>query len=348
MKATYRALFAGACIALAGALPAAAQSPADFYKSKNLTIMLGHPPGGSYDLYARLAAEFLPKYLPGNPTVIVQHKPGGGGVVAAGWFYAQAPRDGSMIALFPETLAHTQILEPEVGKWKVQEMTYIGSFAPVNAAFVVRKGAPAKTTDEMRKTTTTVGCTGVNSQSYQFPSMLKSLAGFKFNIVCGYKGGKDALLALERGEVDLVSSAWNSLRSGHKGALESGEMTPVMQAGLRRLPELKNVPLMQEVVEDPKQKKIFEFASAGSAIGRALLAPPQVPAERIAVLREAFDKMVKDPDFLAAAEKRRAEIDPTPGAEVQKYSEEILNTPPDLVAAATKAMAGDAAKAKKK
>src|SRR5918992_1674314 len=142
MKQICRALFAGACIALAGVFPAAAQSHAEFYKSKNLRIMLGHPPGGSYDLYARLAAEFLPKYLPGNPTVIVEHKPGGGGVVATAWFYAQAPRDGSMISLFPETIAHTQILEPDVGKWKVQEMTYIGSFAPVNAAFVVRKGAP--------------------------------------------------------------------------------------------------------------------------------------------------------------------------------------------------------------
>ena len=118
MNNTLRALFAGACIALAGAVPAAAQqSAADFYKSKGLKIMLGHPPGGSYDLYARLAQEFLPRYLPGNPTIIVEHKPGGGGVVAAAWFYQQAPRDGSMISLFPETLAHTQHLEPDVAKW---------------------------------------------------------------------------------------------------------------------------------------------------------------------------------------------------------------------------------------
>ena len=144
MKKSFGALFAGVCIALASAFPAAAQqSDAEFYKAKNLRIMLGHPPGGSYDLYARLAAEFLPRYLPGNPTVIVEHKPGGGGVVATAFFYQQAPRDGSMISLFPETIAHTQILEPDVGKWKVQEMTYIGSFAPVNTAYVVRKGAPA-------------------------------------------------------------------------------------------------------------------------------------------------------------------------------------------------------------
>ena len=340
MKPICRSFLASLAVLLGSVITAAAQSPADFYKSKGLKIVLGHPPGGSYDLYARLAAEFLPRYLPGNPNIIVEHRPGGGGVVAATWFYAQAPRDGSVISLFPETLPHTQVLEPEVGKWKVQEMTYIGSFAPVNAAFVVRKGAPAKTPDEMRKTTNIVGCSGVTSQSYQLPATLKTLAGFKFNMVCGYKGGADTLLALQRGEVDLVSSAWNSLRSGHKGEIERGEFIPIMQAGLRRTPELKDVPLMQELVDDAKLKKVLEFASAGSAIGRALLAPPQVPADKIIILREAFDKMVKDPEFLAAAEKRSAEIDPTPGAEVQKFSEGILNAPSDITAMAAKAMGG--------
>jgi tripartite-type tricarboxylate transporter receptor subunit TctC len=339
MKQALRALLAGICLAGASALPAMAQqSHADFYKAKGLKIMLGHPPGGSYDLYARLAQEFLPKYLPGNPTIIVEHKPGGGGVVASAWFYAQAPRDGSMIALFPETLPHTQLLEPDVGKWKMQEMTYIGSFAPVNTAYVVRKGAPARTIEEMRKTANTVGCTGVTAQSYQLPAMLKNLAGLQFKMVCGYPGGSDNLLALSRGEVDLVSAAWNSLRASHKHQIESGEMTPVLQSGLRRTPELKDVPLMQEIVTDAKAKRLLEFASAGSAIGRALIAPPQVPADRIAVLREAFDKMVKDPDFLTAAQKRNAEIDPTPGAEVQKYSQQIIDTPPDLIQAAVAAM----------
>ena len=158
MQKIWRSLFASAAVLLASGLAAAAQSDADFYKSKGLKIVLGQPPGGSYDLYARLAAEFMPRYLPGNPNIIVEHRPGGGGVVAATWFYTQAPRDGSVISLFPETLPHTQLLEPDVGKWKVQEMTYIGSFAPVNAAMVVRKGAPAKTPQDMLKTTNTVGC----------------------------------------------------------------------------------------------------------------------------------------------------------------------------------------------
>lgn len=309
-----------------------------FYKSKPLTIMLGHPPGGSYDFYARLAAEFMKKYIPGNPTILVENRPGGGGVVAAAFFYAQSPRDGSVIAIFPETLVHTQVLEPEIGRWKVQEMAYIGSFAPVNTGFVIRKGAPASTTDDMRKKQSIVGCSGVNSQSYQYPALLKSLGGFDFKMVCGYKGSAEYIHAMQQGEVDMVSSAWNSWRVTHASQIASGELVPVIQAGLVRNREIPNVPLMQELVSDPKAKKIIEFASAGAAIGRALLAPPNLPADRLQALRDAFDKMVKDPEFLATAEKRKLEIDPTPGVEVQRIANEILTAPPEIVEGAAKAM----------
>ena len=332
MKAMLRtlaaALVTGGAVALSGA--ANAQQP--------MRITIGHPPGGSYDLYARLAADFMRNHLPGNPNIIVEHKPGGGGLVATAFFYAQSPRDGSVIGLFPETIAHTQLLEPAVGKWKVQEMSYIGSFAPVNTAFVFRKGAAAKTPADMRKTKTVAGCTGRNSQSYQYPAMLKALGGYQFDIICGYKGSADSVLAMERGEVDFVSSAWNSWRATHMSVIEAGDFIPLIQGGLRRNKELANVPLMQEIVDDPQAKKIIEFASAGAAIGRALIAPPGIAPDRLATLRAAFDKMVADPVFLAEAEKRKLEIDPTSGAEVQKIAMEILNAPKDVIDRATEAM----------
>ncbi|HEX2727110.1 MAG TPA: tripartite tricarboxylate transporter substrate-binding protein [Beijerinckiaceae bacterium] len=344
MKATRRILLAtpllASLVGLAGTLPVPAQTPEQFYKGKTIRIMLGHPPGGSYDLYARLAADFMGKYIPGHPNIIVEHKPGGGGVVATAFFYAQSPKDGTVMGLFPETIAHTQLLEPEVGKWKVQEMSYVGSFASVNPAFVVRKGAAAKTPEEMRKTSIVAGCTGKNSQSYQFPAMLNALGGFKFKIVCGYKGSADSTLAMERGEVDLVSSAWNSWRAAHRGPIGTGELIPVIQGGLKRNRELANVPLMQELVEDPKARQVLEFASAGASIGRALIVPPGVPADRLAALRAAFDKVVQDPEFIASAEKRGAELDPTPGAEVDKFRDKIMGAPQDLIEAADKAMGG--------
>src|SRR5262249_32307754 len=168
--------------------PAAAQSPAEFYKGKTITILLGHPPGGSYDLYARLAADHMKRFIPGNPNIIVQHPPRGGGVAAVLPFYAEGARDGTMMGLFTETIGHTQILQPEIGKWKVEEMSYVGSFVPSNAALVVRKGAPAKTPTALRTTPINVGCTGANSQSYQYPASLKSLGGVPFHFVFAHPG----------------------------------------------------------------------------------------------------------------------------------------------------------------
>ena len=324
--------------ALALAQTAAADPIADFYKARGLRIMLGHPPGGSYDLYARLAADHFRRFIPGAPTIIVEHKPGGGGVVATAFFYANAPRDGSVIALFPETIVHTQLMEPEVGKWKVQEMRYIGSFAPVNAAFVFRKGAPAIAPDMMRTVKTRAGCTGRNSQSYQYPALLKVLDGFQFEIICGYKGSQESILAMERAEVDYVSSAWNSWRATHRGPIEKGDMIVAIQAGLKREKELANVPLMQELVTDPQKKKVIEFASAGAAIGRSLITPPNTPADKLDALRKAFDAMVADKDFLADAARRQLVIDSDPGAAIDKVALDITNAPRELIDAAAAAM----------
>ena len=331
-------LIAAVAMAWGSANPAAAQTVEQFYKGTTVSILLGQPPGGSFDLYARLAADHLRRFIPGSPNVIVQHKPGGGGTVAVAFFYEQAPRDGSMLGLFAETIGHTQLVDPQVGKWKVQEMTYIGSLTGVNAAFVRRKDSPAKTIEDMKRVDMNVGCTGKTSQSYQTSTMLKNLAGFKFKVICGYPGSKDYVLAMERGELDGVSSAWNQWSSGHAQRFADGDFVAVLQTGLRRHPELSNVPLAQELVSDPKLKKVFEFASAGSAIGRALIAPPKVPQDRIDTLRAAFDKLVKDPQFIADAKKRRAELDPTPGAEVQKAALAIIGAPKEIVEAAAKAM----------
>jgi tripartite-type tricarboxylate transporter receptor subunit TctC len=326
---------------LAASSPAPPQSPEEFYKGKTVTIVLGHPPGGSYDLYARLAADHMKRFIPGNPNIIVQHRPGGGGVAAVRWFYAQAPRDGTAMGLFTETIGHTQLLTPEAGKWKVEEMTYVGTFTPSNAAFVIRKNAAAVTPDAMRKTAVTVACTGVNSQSYQYPASLKELGGFKFIIVCGYPGSAEVMLAIHRAEADMFSGSWHVWRATQQAGLKDGSLIPVIQGGLTRTRDLPSVPLMQELVSDTRTKKIIEFISAGSAIGRALIAPPDVPADRIAALRTAFDRLVQDEAFHADAAKRSADLEPAPGAVVQGYSDAIAKAPKDIIDAAAAAMAAE-------
>jgi tripartite-type tricarboxylate transporter receptor subunit TctC len=332
MNVAERMLCALGAVALAASsLPASAQTPEQFYKGKNVTIMLGHPPGGSYHMYAMLAANHIKKHIPGNPNVIIEHRPGGGGVRAVRYFYTQAPRDGTVMGLFPETIPHVEMLQPDIGQWKTAEMAYLGSFSGVGAVMIRRRDAPAKTIAEMRKISSNVGCTGKTSQAYQTASMMKNLGDFNFKIICGYPGSADYVIALQRGELDMVSSAWLQWRTSHTDEIAAGNMVPVIQTGLRRNGELPNLPLLQEVVEDATAKRIIEFLSAGTAIGRALSVPPQIPADRLAALRGAFDKVVKDPEFLKDAERIKAQIDPTPGVAVQKDVMAILDAPKDIV-----------------
>jgi tripartite-type tricarboxylate transporter receptor subunit TctC len=317
--------------------PAAADAVADFYKGRELTILIGHPPGGSYDLYAQLAAAHLGKFIPGKPTVIVQSMPGGAGSKATAHFYVRAPHDGSMIALFPETIAYIQLMDPVQGKWDVTKMNYIGSFAPVNAAFVIHKGSAVKEARDLYKGKVNVGCSGRASQSFQYSAALKALTNMPLNIICGYDGSSAYTLALMRGEVDMVSKAWNAMRVEDKDNIANGTLIPILQGGMKREPELPNVPLMQELTDDANAKKALTFLSEGAAIGRALLAPQDIPADRLAALRAAFDKLVVDPDFLADAKKREIYINPMPGPEVQKASDGIIHTPKDVVGLTAKA-----------
>jgi tripartite-type tricarboxylate transporter receptor subunit TctC len=320
------------------ASPARAQNAVeDFYRGKTVTILIGHPAGGSYDLYARLAAAHLGRFIPGHPQILVQSRPGGSGAGAVQFLYSYGPRDGTLLGLLTETVGLIQLTQPEIGKWRVQDFAYLGSFANVNAAFIMRKDSPAKSVEDMRRIETRVGCNSRLGQTYVNYAVLKAYGGFKFHIVCGYPGAMEFAMVLARGEVDVISGAWNGWR--RRSEVLDGSVRPVIQSGLKQHKELPDVPLMQELLDDPKHKQVAEFLSSASTIGRALLVHKVVPAQRIAALREAFDAMVKDPEFVMQAERMGAELDPTPGVEIQKVSDAIVLTPKeilDLAAAAQK------------
>jgi tripartite-type tricarboxylate transporter receptor subunit TctC len=320
------------------ALPARTQNAVEqFYRGKTVTILIGHPAGGSYDLYARLAAAHLGRFIPGNPQVLVQSRPGGSGAGAVQFLYAFGPRDGTLLGLFSETIGLIQLAQPEIGKWKVQDLAYLGSFANVNSAFMMRKDSPAKSIEDMRRIEIKAGCNSRLGQSYVNYAVLKALGGFKFHIVCGYPGSMEFPMVLARGEVDVISGAWNAWR--RRPDVIDGTLRAVIQSGLKRHRELPDVPLMQELLDDPGPKQVAEFVSSASTIGRALLVHKAVPAERIAALRKAFDEMVKDPQFIMQAQTAGAELDPALGVEIQKISDAIVATPKeiiDLAAAAQK------------
>ncbi|NNU80792.1 hypothetical protein HMH01_10115 [Halovulum dunhuangense] len=325
-----------------GAAPAEAQSIEEKYAGETLTILIGHPPGGSYDLYAQLAAAFLGEHVPGNPNVIVQHMPGGGGRQASAHFINNTEPDGMTVAILPDTLPHIQLLEPERAQWDSSKFRYIGRFANANAAFLVRKDAPATTIEQMRETEIIVGCTGRGARSGQQPTAMRNLAGLKFRVICGYQGSAATELATQRGEVDMVTENWAAVAAKPE-QVESGEMIVVLQAGLERDPDLPDVPLLFEVVDDPKAKEVLRFISAGAPIGRSMMIHPDTDEETIAALREAFDAMASDPDFLAEAERRQAIIDPMGGAEVEAIMAELMKTPAEIIEAAQVAMDASAA-----
>jgi tripartite-type tricarboxylate transporter receptor subunit TctC len=337
-RRTLMGVAAGSLIFAAGAAVADEAEVAGLYEGQNLTILLGHPPGGSYDLYAQLAASHMSQYIPGEPNIIVQHMPGGGGSKAAAYFFNNVEADGLTIALLPDTLAHIQLLDPQRGQWDAAEIRYLGRFAPANAAFGIRGDAPAQTVEEMRETETIVGCTGRSARSAQMPAMLKNVAGLKMRLICGYKGSSAATLATLRGEVDMVSKNWASFKASDADALESGDLKIVLQAGVERDPDLPEVPLIQEIVDDPDAKAILTFVGAGAPIGRSLMALPGTPDDVVAALRAAFQEMVADEAFLADAEKRAAIINPASGETVSAANEAIFETPPEVIEAALAAM----------
>jgi tripartite-type tricarboxylate transporter receptor subunit TctC len=321
-------------ISLFAILPAKAQTSVEsFYKGKTISILIAYPPGGSYDLYARLAAQYMGKYIPGNPNIIVQNKTGGASTLRL--FTTNTPTDGTAMGIFPETIGIAQLTDPENSPWDVRKLAYIGSFSSVNSAFIIRKDAPAKTVEDFKTVTTNVGCNSPISEAYKNPELLKNLLGYQFKIICGYSGTNEFPVAMQRGEIDLVSGTWNAWRSN--ASIKDGSFKVLIQGGLKRHKDLPDVPLMQELVTNPDQKKVVEFLSGGAAIGRALVVTSSVPPERIAALRSAFDQAMKDPDLLALAAKSTLEIDPTPGAEVQRISEAILDTPKSLVDMAVEA-----------
>ncbi|HEX9809158.1 MAG TPA: tripartite tricarboxylate transporter substrate-binding protein [Alphaproteobacteria bacterium] len=323
-----------------GASPATADSVSDFYRGKTMKILVGYPPAGSYTAYAQLAARHYGKYIPGNPNVIVQNMPGAGSLVAANYFSNVAPKDGTMIGMFADTLAVSQLLFPDKAKFDAKTFPYIGSFTPINPILMIRSDANVKSFKDALSSEVIVGCTGAGSQSYIMPRAMKALLGAKFKMICGYRGSAAQTLALIRGEIQAQSSAWASWRIRYLDEIKQGKLIPLVQVGLKPETELPDLVLMHELTDDPDKKRVLQFLSIGGSIGRAFNAPPGLPADRLKALREAFGKMVKDPALLADAKKQRANIEPETGEALDKMTIQALSTPPNLVKLAQESMVG--------
>ncbi len=312
------------------------QSLEDLYKGKTITIMLGHPPGGSYDLYSQLAAEFLGRHIPGNPEIIVQHRPGGGGRKGAAFFLNNTQPDGMTLGVFPDTLGQIQYMRPKAASWDAKKFQFIGRFSTANVGFAVRADK-AKNAEELKGKEIIVACTGKNARAAQQAAALKNVVGYNFKIIAGYKGSQDTVMAAIRGEADMYSQNYASFVSD-PGDLGEGALNIVIQTGLERDPGMPDIPLMQELTDDPMGKAVLTYLGASASIGRAMMIHPDTPDYIIKGMREAFQKMINDKDFLAEAKKRKAIITPATGEELNKINLAQMDVSKDLIAAAKKAM----------
>jgi tripartite-type tricarboxylate transporter receptor subunit TctC len=318
--------------------PARAAGVEDFYKGKNLSLIIGYSVGGGYDAYGRLLARHLGKHIPGNPGVLPQNMTGAGSLKAANYLYSVAPKDGSVIGTFSRSQGIAPLLDK--AEFDSTRFTWLGSVTDEVSLCVTRHDAPVKTFSELLVTPATFGGEGPGSDPNIFALLYRNVFGAKLKIVTGYPGTNEIQLATERGEVDgLCGLSWSTLKGRYPHWLKDGKKANILiQAGIKKQPDLPDVPSATDLAKQPDQKQILKLVLIGQAMARPFAAPPGIPADRKAALIAAFDRTTKDPDFLAEAQRLNFDVNPVPADKLDALLAEAYATPKDVIAKAAKAM----------
>jgi tripartite-type tricarboxylate transporter receptor subunit TctC len=311
--------------------PAAADAVADFYKGKVVTIVIGYAAGG-FDLYARLLGRFLGGHIPGHPTIIAQNKPGAGSRAAANWLYNVAPRDGTVLATLSQTTPTDQALGQADIQFDARKFGWIGNMVVVNNILFVNASTGVTSLADAARKPLAIGATGASSPSILYPQVSNNLLGTKFRIVTGYPGSADVDLAMERNEVDGHGSiSWASLKTERPDWVARHVINILFQVGPRREADLPDVPLWTELAQNDEQRQVLEMLSGFIAVGRPFLTAPDLPAERLKALRQAFDETMTDPAFIEAARQAHMYLNPLGGEELQRTVARIIDQPPAII-----------------
>jgi tripartite-type tricarboxylate transporter receptor subunit TctC len=342
-----------AAAVLALAVPSAtagAQSAAEFFKGKTVEIRVGHGAGGGYDLYTRVLARHMAGHLQGKPTMVVKNMPGAGGLKLAGFLAQGAARDGTIFGLFDRGGVIEPLLGNKAAQFDARKFNPVGSIGKQVATCAAWHKAKVLTIDAVLKSPLLVGGTGPSATT-TYPAILNAVLGTKFKIISGYKGSQEILGAMEKGEVEGVCLSWPTLKAAKPDWVRDKFLVPLIQISFARHPDLKDVPMLAEVVKDDDSRRMLTFFFAPNEFGRPYFAPPEVPADRIDALRRGFDATMKDARFLGDATKAKMEVDPITGEAMAKLIDELYATPKNLtdrVAKALEPFRGKKAKKKKK
>jgi tripartite-type tricarboxylate transporter receptor subunit TctC len=331
------ALGLGAQIALA--THAHADAVADFYRGKQVAVIIALPPGGGYDLNARALARHMGRYLPGQPAMVTKNMPGAASIRAANYLYNVAPKDGTEFAIFTRTVPIDPLLGGQGDQFDALKFNWIGSTSNEVSTCVAWHTAPVKTYQDLLNKELIVSASGAGSPSVVYPRVLNAALGTKFKVISGYAGSAEAVLALERGEAQgNCAWGWVPMIATKGDWLRDGKLNVIVQTGMKSYPGRENVPVALDMAKTDDDRRLMELVFAPQTFARPFAAPPDVPKDRVAALRKAFNDTTRDPRFLADAEKEQLEIELVTGEEIEAILRRLYQTPPAVIERARRAM----------
>jgi tripartite-type tricarboxylate transporter receptor subunit TctC len=316
---------------------ARADNTADFYKGRNISMIIGYSVGGGYDAYARLLARYFGRYIPGEPSIVPQQMTGAGSLRAANYLFSVAPKDGSVLGTFLRSMGIAPLLGQ--AEFDSRKFTWLGSMTDDDTTCVTWNSSPIKTWSDFLSKPSKLGGLGADADPDIWALLYKNVFGAKVQLVSGYPGTNDVVLAMERGEVDgLCGLSWSTIRTRHAEWLTDHAVNIIVQAALRKEPEIATVPLATDLVSNPEQLQIIRLLLASQAMARPFVAPPKLVADRKSALIAAFDATMRDADFLAEAQKLNFEIHPVSATTIDSLLAEVYATPKDVLGRAAKAI----------
>ncbi|MDB5651083.1 MAG: tripartite tricarboxylate transporter family receptor [Hyphomicrobiales bacterium] len=329
-------LVVGSALAAFGAtISAQAQTGAEFYRGKTVSIVVGYAPGGGYDIYSRLLSRHLSAHIPGKPTVIVQNMPGAAGVVASNYVYSVAPKDGTVIAAVDQNIPMFNLLGGKGVQYDISKVAWLGTMASSNGVAMSWHTTGVNTLGDVKAHEVSIGTTGSNDDAYVYAKALNTLVGTQFRIIQGYSGTSSVNIAMENGEVQAMGrSSYYGFASQRPDWLRDKKVTILVQIGLQKQPELGDIPLFIDLVPGVEEKQIASLVSMPTSIGYSHWLSPDVPAERARILEAAYAETLSDPELLAEAKQQGIEIRPRTAAQIRELVKAAADTPAQVRAKA--------------
>lgn len=321
-----------AALTLAISTPTMAQDLADAFRGKTVNLYIGFSPGGAYDLYARTVARHIGRYIPGHPTVVPQNMSGAGSLRVANYIYSVAPKDGTAFATMGRGAAFGPLLGQPGGSFDAQKFTWLGSANDEVSVCASWHTSGIRTVEDLFGKELIIGATGPSDETATVPKAINGVLGTKMRVITGYPGAAEMNIAMERGETTgRCGLSWSSAKASLQHWLADKKINLLMQVSYGKHPDLPDVPLVMDLAKTEEQKQLLRIFAARQVMGRPFFAPPDMPKDRADMLRKAFDAVLKDPDFLADAERAKLEIVPVSGERVTEIVREIYGLPPAVI-----------------